>query len=262
MRERWKKIKRVLLVKDEDLGPAQRKAFLAVNLVLIALFLWMTWIALGCPLPTAELEFRRMERTHLLPASEIQGKFQTPEQREVIIGTQKDLVVLYDGTDLYRWPRERTGATLLPVWEGVRSIQLQEIRFAAVDVPEGTHSAVLEAAISCWYSGRHGSGFHISAEENAEEEGKAWSRDYRAEGELLKDGGVLFRLAAQEEDEYDDGFIEKSLFLSLTMWNTYQQSAAVRGVNWHMEAVFYDEGGAELGRAVLRSLEGGKSDAA
>lgn len=221
------------------------------NLLLAALLLTLRWGLAGYPLPTAEMEFRRLERTHLLPASEIQGEFQTPEQKKIIIGTQEDLVVLYDGTNLYRWPRERTKATLLPVWEGVRSIQIQEIRFAAVDVPEGTHSAVLEAVIGCWYSGGHGSGFHISAEEK----GTAWSRDYRAEGEMLKDGGVLFRLTAQEADEYDDGFIERSLFLSLTMWNTYQQSAAVRGVNWHLEAVFYDEGGAELGRAVLATPE-------
>lgn len=71
MREWWKKVKRVLLVKDEDLSPAQRKAFLAVNLAFMALLLWMIWIELGCPLPTMGLEFRRLERTHLLPRSEI-----------------------------------------------------------------------------------------------------------------------------------------------------------------------------------------------
>lgn len=233
-----------------------RRGRVGVNLLASVLAACLLWGAAGYPLPTMELEFRRMERTHLLPPSEIQGKFQTPEQRRIMIGTQKDLVVLYDGTDLYRWPRERTGATLLPVWEGVRSIQLQEIRFAAVDVPEGTHSAVLEAVISCWWSGGHGSGFQISAEEK----GEAWSRDYRAEGELLEDGGVLFRITAQEEDEYDDGFIERTLFLSLTMWNTYQQSAGVRGVNWNMEAVFYNENGKELGRAVLAAPGGGETD--
>ena len=71
MRERWKKVKRVLLVKNEDLSPAQRKGFLAFNLVLSALFLWMIWMRLGYPLPTAELELRRYERTHLMPPGEI-----------------------------------------------------------------------------------------------------------------------------------------------------------------------------------------------
>ena len=71
MRERWKKVKGVLLAKDEDLSPAQRRAFLAVNLAFMALLLWMIWIELGCPLPTMGLEFRRLERTHLLPRSEI-----------------------------------------------------------------------------------------------------------------------------------------------------------------------------------------------
>lgn len=71
MRERWKRVKRVLLVKDEDLSPAQRRALLALDLVLIALFLWMIWMRLGYPLSSLEAEFRRLERTHLLPRSEI-----------------------------------------------------------------------------------------------------------------------------------------------------------------------------------------------
>lgn len=71
MKKWWKKVRRVLLVKEEDLSPVQRRAFLAVNLVLMTLLLWMIWVELGYPLPTMELEFRRMERTHLLPPGEI-----------------------------------------------------------------------------------------------------------------------------------------------------------------------------------------------
>lgn len=44
---------------------------LAVDLFLCALLGAMIWVRLGYPLPTVELEFRRAERTHLLPRSEI-----------------------------------------------------------------------------------------------------------------------------------------------------------------------------------------------
>ena len=41
------------------------------NLVLAAGLALVIWAQYGCPLPTLEMEFRRMERTYLLPPSEI-----------------------------------------------------------------------------------------------------------------------------------------------------------------------------------------------
>ncbi len=41
------------------------------NLVLAAALALVIWAQYGCPLPTLELEFRRMERKNLLPPSEI-----------------------------------------------------------------------------------------------------------------------------------------------------------------------------------------------
>lgn len=41
------------------------------NLLLTAALALMIWGQYGCPLPTAEIEFRRLERQYLLPRSEI-----------------------------------------------------------------------------------------------------------------------------------------------------------------------------------------------
>ncbi len=41
------------------------------NLVLAGLVFVLLWGLRGCPLPTKEMEFRRMERTYLLPRSEL-----------------------------------------------------------------------------------------------------------------------------------------------------------------------------------------------
>ena len=41
------------------------------NLLLTAALALMIWGQYGCPLPTAEMEFRRLERQYLLPRSEI-----------------------------------------------------------------------------------------------------------------------------------------------------------------------------------------------
>lgn len=86
MKEFWKRVKRFLLMKSEDLSPAQQKGFLMVDLLMIAFLLWAIWISLGSPLPTAEMEFRRLERTHLLPRSEI-----------VFAGTRREK--MYGGED-------------------------------------------------------------------------------------------------------------------------------------------------------------------
>ena len=56
---------------DRKLEGISRQKKTAVYLALCALLLLLIWTQFGCPLPTAELEFRRYERTHLLPRSEL-----------------------------------------------------------------------------------------------------------------------------------------------------------------------------------------------
>lgn len=64
MKKWWNRLERKLP------GISRQKEILCC-LTLSAVLLLLIWFRFGCPLPTAELEFRRMERTHLLTRSEI-----------------------------------------------------------------------------------------------------------------------------------------------------------------------------------------------
>lgn len=254
MKDRWLKLWR----SHPRLGRGWRTVR---NLAVVLVCLYGLWAWADYPLPTAEMEFRRLERQNLLPPSEIQGVFRGVYQnRRTGYGVLEDRVVVgYESYgQLEYWPREGSGPTLFPAAEFFPSPV--ELLFAAADVPEGTASARLDMSLDCWAASNHGGGTSISALEGGYPRDDSlnwtrWARDYQAEGELLREGGVLFRVTAQEEDEYGDGFIEKSLFTSLTRWNTYRQSAKLRGFNCHMEAVFYGQDGRELGRASLSSPE-------
>jgi len=76
---------------------------LAGNLGLCALLLAWFWGMAGYPLPTAELEFRRLERTHLMPRSELVLALPKPKTRfETADGTGLELlnpVMVGLGTD-------------------------------------------------------------------------------------------------------------------------------------------------------------------
>ncbi len=64
MKKGWRKLESIW----ERLGWGK---MLVINLALCAFLMVLIWSRFGYPLPTAEMEFRRMERTHLLPRSEI-----------------------------------------------------------------------------------------------------------------------------------------------------------------------------------------------
>lgn len=64
MKQWWKRLGRKL-----DGISRQKKT--AVNLTLCAVLLLLIWTRFGCPLPSLEMEFRRVERINLLPRSEI-----------------------------------------------------------------------------------------------------------------------------------------------------------------------------------------------
>ena len=127
-----------------------------------------------------------------------------------------------------------------------------------MDVPEGTASARLEAEVSCWYSKVPGGGWELRATEH----GTAWSKHYQAEGELLEEGGVLFRISPQGDTETDDGAIEWLQLRHLSETDIYRLPKGERSVNVRLEAVFYGKEGGELGRAVLSTPEGGEEHGA
>lgn len=69
------------------------------NLVLAAAALFVIWSMAGCPLPSAEMEFRRVERRCMLPKSEL--VFATPERRRAPFTSSRDrTVTALDGTEI------------------------------------------------------------------------------------------------------------------------------------------------------------------
>ena len=68
---------------------------IALNLLLVALTGFVLWWRAGYPLPTAEMEFRRLERQHMVPESKIlllsereDDTFQVPGGPEIVIQDQ------------------------------------------------------------------------------------------------------------------------------------------------------------------------------
>ena len=83
MREqRWKQF---FVRKREGIGPGLRKKLILFNLAGIVLLALITWSCAGFPLPTAKMEFRRLERANQLPPSEIVW---------IVDGASKDLLNL------------------------------------------------------------------------------------------------------------------------------------------------------------------------
>lgn len=112
MKGLWKRTKQLLRMKDADVGPSLRKKLLAVNGALIALFLSSIWMRCGYPLPTMEMEFRRLERTHLMPRSEI--VFQTGKRYQTLpLAAEGPKVQLRD-----RW--------VVGLWEGGATVLAEE----------------------------------------------------------------------------------------------------------------------------------------
>lgn len=138
------------------------------NLVLAAGLALVIWAQYGCPLPTLELEFRRMERKNLLPASEIvlrTGQITVAHShepydpvpkvtQEQILGLGEDYAVAFwkhpfstSGNQLVCWPfEEQPGqvklAPLLYAISDTRGGDWPErescVAVAAVELPEGT----------------------------------------------------------------------------------------------------------------------------
>lgn len=223
------------------------------NLAAVLICLCVLWARAGYPLPTAELEFRRLERQNLLPPSELQGVFRR-ENQWVVVGLREDGVLFSEDRALDRWPRSGAGAALVPIGRWVWT----ELDVMAVDVPQGTASARLDMALDCWYYLR-GDGWSASGEKGGTlgenmDGWKRWAKDFHIEGELLKEGGILFRVPVEDHES-----MEYELLRLLAKQNTYRQSAKVRGLNCHMQAVFYGQDGRELGRAALSTLEDGET---
>lgn len=73
---------------------------LVLNLVVTALAGGWLWGLAGYPLPTAELEFRRLERQCLVPRSELVFAATAPERYEYVASPNDKTVTALDGTEI------------------------------------------------------------------------------------------------------------------------------------------------------------------
>lgn len=138
------------------------------NLVLAAGLALVIWAQYGCPLPTLEMEFRRMERKNLLPASEIlltTGRITVAHShepynpvpkvtQEQILGLGEDYAVAFwqssslrGANELVCWPfEEQPGQVkLAPLLYAVSDTRNEDwperescVAVAALELPEGT----------------------------------------------------------------------------------------------------------------------------
>ncbi len=233
------------------------------NLALVLLLLTYMWVQYQCPIRSTRLDFRRAERDNLIGPCEIQGVFDIDRQGWVA-AVSGDQVILWG--ELFRemgyWPRRTGETTLVPV--PTRAFGLdREREIVAVDVPEGTASARLELTLSCWHD-RDDLSLNqmICASPDLFDTAPLWwERTWTADGELLRDGGVLFRVASPDEHtdaSVNTSTVERMALGQVVYWEAYRQPAVVRGANCHMEAVFCGADGQELGRAALSTPEEGK----
>ena len=202
---------------DEKLNQAwervSRGKRLALNLVLCALFSLGIWIRLGCPLSTVELEFRRLERTHLLPRSEIvfNSKEHGPIQwrdlpgleifnTDLVVGVGEELVYVAD-------LRYRT-VDCRPLEEGITPVPMYNL-MAMCFTPGDIHSGVALLFL------------HVPEEvQRAEieidaEDFKGEALHYQGEGWRLEPGMWIF--SAYPGDSYNGSWYENGAY-TLTLY--------------------------------------------
>ena len=156
----------------------------ARNLALALLPLAALWYVKGYPLPTQEMEFRRLERQRLAGRSEI--IFRCESQGEAMLGDPNMLLGVTDTAvhtssdshTLRVWPRDADGPTLVTLPSELKLRPVFTVGLAAVDPPEGAASARLTITLSV----------------------NDWEEDYTVEGE--RQGAVwLFTLPARHTED-------------------------------------------------------------
>lgn len=254
-------------MKTRSLPRLPRSIRIVRNLLLALLILLYMWGRNNFSIPDPRLNFRRMERANLMGLSDIQGVFRDEEGscNWWVVGTEEEQVILFRhynaGGTFFFWPKGAEGTALVPLPIGAFEF-CRERDIIAADVPEGTASARLDLTVECWHNGElwQYQTITVRPEDYGPDAGsfRKWEKTYTAEGELLKDGGILFRVLSDDEGmdlSKNVAGLERIVLNQVSRWEPYYRETEYRSVNCRMEAVFYNEDGAELGRAVLNTPE-------
>ena len=240
------------------------------NTLLALLCGFATWIGMGAPLFSTEGEFQRLQRENLmtekapLEGSYLEGEGRSREQ--IALGANDAYLVYANLTrgDLSLWPRQGEGPVLAPdpgAYGEIGSSGPFGGWLLAAGAPEGTVRAEVTVALSCWYK-MEGDDRRRAVELFRDRDQKwaldgeptHWEKTWHIQGERLGDGAFRFWLEA--ENPYR-GHIEIYAVREAMNWGLYQgdnyrERVPVGG---HMTAAFYDESGAELGRAELETTD-------
>ena len=120
--------------KEKKRRPLPRGQKIARNLLLSGLLLCLAWSRMGYPLPTAEMEFRRMERSCLIPKSEIIFDTTRGEHTHWNVGREDRILTSVDGTELTLRGKHFVGVTEDAVISGLVSSGLFDREDRALSV--------------------------------------------------------------------------------------------------------------------------------
>lgn len=221
------------------------------NLFIAALLATPIWGQFGYPLPTAEMNFRRMERMNLLPQpTEIQATVEK-DGRIWIAGAGEDFVVVFQVADFLPraanlfWYQRQSQATLMTVPVYGRWEQLPWA--LAVDGPKEAESARLTLNVKAQAYAGGGFTYDRVLPQPAPEGRRFINFDetYVLEGEHVGDGAFCFTMVYHYPDEDTEmGSLERSLISGI------ESSIAI---DWEMESLFFDASGQEIGVATLKA---------
>lgn len=173
------------------------------NGLLCVLLLAFLWQVKGCPLPTAEMEFRRRERQHLADESEIVLRCESEAEGwlgepAMLVGVADRTVHTTSRTHRFNvWPKNPDGPTLVVLPSELALRPALVVGLAAVEPPEQAETALLTLT--------------LPLEAAYGEEDVRHVLTGRREGEAF-----LFRLQPQYDDATSRGRAEFAEVMSLT----------------------------------------------
>lgn len=214
--------------------------------------LFIVWLVLGAPLPTAQLRLRRAERQALTGRSQVVWRYDSRNYLGVdvnlrgldtLVGLTPTEVHVY-ARELLVWPREAEGPTLvvLPAelpYYGAPDEQDQAPALLAIDPPAGTAAARLTLSLTREYS--------PSQTPTRSALSETYEMDGVREGDLF-----LFQLTRHypyhpygqgTEEEHSRYMAEND-----TLYELFRFAGKVKGLDAALVLEFFDADGAPLSR--------------